>query len=44
MGKKLTKEIVKQIPVLERNISFEQLGIQTIADLLTFTEGSSITK
>lgn len=35
--------MVQHVPVLEHNVSLEQLGIESMADLLKFAEGSSLT-
>ncbi len=40
---KVNKDMVQHIPVLKRNVKLGQLGIETMADLLTFAEGKSIT-
>ena len=42
-GGKINKDMVQHIPVLERNVTLDQLGINTMADLLKFAEGESIT-
>ncbi len=41
-GTKVSKDMVKHIPILERNATLAQLGIKNMADLLKFAEGSSI--
>lgn len=40
---KVNKDMVQHIPVLKRNVTLKELGIETMADLLQFAEGKSIT-
>ncbi len=42
-GGKINKDMVQHIPVLERNVTLDQLGIKTMDNLLKFAEGKSIT-
>ena len=41
-GGKVNRDMVHHVPVLENNVTLEQLGIEIMADLLKFAEGSSI--
>jgi len=42
-GDKVNKDMIQHIPVLKRHVTLKELGIETMADLLKYAEGKSIT-